>query len=419
MRASSPFLALALVSCAAPTEPGPVEPSTPEPQRLRVEYRGTVALEAHLARPGDTVPLELGWAQACAARVCAVERTTGEGDRARVVTIWSTPEAVWFEGAPARLPDQAAEHHRRLLRLFDPEVQTPRMLVRFPHPRLGTTTDRATYGDDTPDGVPAEVSIAFHDADTAWRGTLSLVAATPVSSLEPPPPPPPAEAPEPSLSDIEPGLWDVRIPAHDARSLVVEFPSFVVVLEAPWSSAVGEQVVDLVTDRTDKPIRYVVYSHHHPHYTGGLRAFMAAGASVVAPSEHADFVRGIAQLDFSYAPDRFAAAEIEAAVIAFDDTFTIAEAGRSIQLIDIGEQSRHTTAYTLVWLADAKTLIEGDLGWFVSEDGQVVVGERSAGLLEAIDDRHLPVDRLLQTWPVNSQSPTLTMDAFRAALQER
>lgn len=407
---------LAACAASASVEPSDVvqEPAAATP--VRAAYRGIVDLEAHLANPGDTVPLPLGWAQTCEeSGVCLVEQSTGEG--AEVERIWSTPEAVWGEGQPHRLSDEEALHHRRLLTLFENRDGRPEMAVKFTHPRLGTTTDRATYEARSPEGVAAAVSIDFHDGSVAWSGSLALESATSVDRLTVPDAPPAIEGLEPSIAKIGEGLWDVRLPSLDARSFVVEFESFVVTVEAPWSSAAGEQAVDLIVGQfPDKPIRYALYSHHHPHASGGLRAFMAAGATVVAPTAHEPYLSEVTGRDFSLAPDRLSKATGEPTTIAFDDTFTIAEAGKSLQVIDIGEQSRHTTHYMMFWVPDAKMLIQGDLGWFVAPDGNVRVGGRSAGLLEAIDTRELPVETLLQGWPVNSQPPTLPMATFRAAL---
>lgn len=417
MRHGSLLLLALLCSCrASPAKP----PLVDAPAAIvRVEYRGTIDLEDHLPNPGDTVPLDLTWAQTCIENTCLVEQTIGTGEQTQDMRIWSTPKATWIDGAPTRFSTEEASTHRRLLTLFSPSKPLPSATIRFAHPRLGTVSDRAIYEDYTPQGVPRRLSIDVHEADIAWRGPLSLHAVTPQPELvAPKPPPSPAEPPAPSLTALADGLWDVRVPAHDARSLVIEFASFVAVLEAPWSSSVGEQVVDLIANKfPDKPIRYVLYSHHHPHYTGGLRAFMAAGASVVAPTAHVDFVKSIADLDFSLAPDRLASTQQDPVVIAFDDTYSIEEAGHRVQVINIGERSHHTTAYNVFWLPEAKILIQGDLGWFATQDKTVTFGARSAGLLEAIDEHALPVETLVQTWPVNRQEPTLDMGTFRSLVE--
>lgn len=415
MRATSLWLvfvcACASTAAESPTPPTPQQ--TQSAQRLDVGYEGVVDLEAHLANPGDTVPLALRWVQRCADDVCLVERTTGEGENANTVRIWSSAEAVWTEGAEHRMNPFGAAHHRRLLQLFSPQSDVPSTELEYSHPRLGRSVDVATYKD------PATVDVDVHDADIAWRGTLSALEVANTPSLEAPDPPPAAEVPEPDIRKLGERLWDVRVPEHDARSFVVEFDSFVVAIEAPWSSQAGEHVVELVQKALpDKPIRYVLYSHHHPHYTGGLRAFMAAGATAVVPAAHQSFVRSIAGLDFSLRPDALAkAGPSDVALIPFEGSFTIAEGGVSLDAIDIGEQSNHTSAYTMVWLPESKTLIQGDLGWFTAPSGEIHVGGRSKGLLQAIDDRELPVEWMVQSWPVTTQEPMLGMGAFRAAVE--
>lgn len=406
-----------LFACACATTPAesrtPDLPPSPDAPRFDVAYEGVVELEAHLANPGDTVPLALRWAQHCEGEVCLVERTTGEGSDASTIKIWSTAEAVWIEGATHRMRPFGAAHHRRLLALV--RADTPKLDIEYAHPRLGRAHDVATY----PDGSPDVVSLDVHDADVAWRGTLQLREVDTSLALSPPLPPPATVSPSPDVRNLGDGLWDVRVPEYDARSFVVEFESFVVAFEAPWSSRAGEQVVDLIRETfPDKAIRYVLYSHHHPHYTGGLRAFMAAGATVVAPAVHRSFVRSIGELDFSLEPDAlFERGPTETAVIAFEGSFTIAEAGVSLEAIDIGERSNHTSAYTMAWLPQTKTLIQGDLGWFTAPDGEIRVGGRSKGLLQAIDEHGLSVERMVQSWPVNSQEPVLDMGAFRAAVE--
>ncbi len=393
----------------------PSEPTSSE-SFVSVMYAGEVELEAHLANPGDTVPVQLQWAQTCDERgTCLVEQTTGKGDDASTVRIWSVGDAVWVEGAESRSPAHEAVAHRRLLELFGHQEDVE---IRYVHPRLGVTFDRADFGTPGPSGQPKTVRIEHYGAELAWRGNLELgsVESLP-SALQPSDAPPKAESAEPSIQALGDGLWDVKIPEHDARSFVVELDTFVVVIEAPWSREDGQRVVDLVTDTLpDKPIRYVAYSHHHPHYTGGLPAFIAAGATLVVPEPHADFVRSVARFDFE--TDAPPPSADGLALETFVGRFAIQDGERKIEIFDIGEQSRHTAAYMVFWLPETRTLIEGDLGWFVDGQGGLMTGERSAGLLQAIDDRGLDVQTLLQTWPVVSQEPSLSMEAFRTAVKK-
>ena len=44
----------------------------------------------------------------------------------------------------------------------------------------------------------------------------------------------------------------------------------------------GQQYVDEIKKVTDKPIRYLIYSHHHFDHIAGGKAFKDAGASIIA-----------------------------------------------------------------------------------------------------------------------------------------
>src|SRR3954462_13541709 len=42
----------------------------------------------------------------------------------------------------------------------------------------------------------------------------------------------------------------------------------------------GQQYVDEIRRVTDKPIKYLIYSHHHFHHAAGGKAFKDAGAKI-------------------------------------------------------------------------------------------------------------------------------------------
>src|SRR5678816_4820214 len=101
----------------------------------------------------------------------------------------------------------------------------------------------------------------------------------------------------PTLTQIAPGVWSIDQDDVDSRSLVVEFADHLAVIEAAVGSANGERLVDTIQRQwPQKPIRYALFSHHHPHYTDGLRALIAAGATVVTTPGNEAYVRHIAEL---------------------------------------------------------------------------------------------------------------------------
>jgi len=100
---------------------------------------------------------------------------------------------------------------------------------------------------------------------------------------------PPVRVESQKLAD---GVWLVGGGSHN--SVAVEFRDFVAVVEAPLneerSLAVIAEVQKLVTN---KPIRYVVNTHHHFDHLGGLRTYVAQGATVVTHQRNRQFYEDV------------------------------------------------------------------------------------------------------------------------------
>lgn len=93
------------------------------------------------------------------------------------------------------------------------------------------------------------------------------------------------------------------------NSVLVEFRDFVVVVEAPLnderSQAVIAEVKRLVPN---KPIRYVINTHHHWDHSGGLRGYVAEGATIITHEENIPYYRQLmfGSNTWKLMPDRLA-----------------------------------------------------------------------------------------------------------------
>lgn len=88
------------------------------------------------------------------------------------------------------------------------------------------------------------------------------------------------------------GVWLIAGGSHN--SLAVDFRDFVTVIEAPLneerSLAVLAEVGRIIPN---KPIRYVVNTHHHFDHSGGLRTYMAQGATLVTAQSNKAFYENV------------------------------------------------------------------------------------------------------------------------------
>ena len=96
---------------------------------------------------------------------------------------------------------------------------------------------------------------------------------------------PPVRVQAEKLAD---GVWLLGGGSHN--SVAVEFRDFVTVVEAPLNEERSIAVIDEVHRVIpNKPIRYVVNTHHHFDHSGGLRTFVAEGAIVVTHEANRQF----------------------------------------------------------------------------------------------------------------------------------
>ncbi len=104
------------------------------------------------------------------------------------------------------------------------------------------------------------------------------------------------------MAELAPGVWRAEGGTH--HSLVVEQPNQIVIVEAPQSFARTRAVLDTVRARfRGKPVGAVVNTHHHWDHSGGIRAVIAAGHTLVTHPRNEAFVRGVATARRTLEPD--------------------------------------------------------------------------------------------------------------------
>ena len=147
-----------------------------------------------------------------------------------------------------------------------------------------TTTSFSNYADAggfvlphelsrTVDGLPSTDLLVTQTVNGEIR---DLAAPAGVASAAEPEPEPATV----TVEELASGVWFLAGQSH--HSVLVEFSEYTVLVEAPQHDtrtlAVIEQARELVPD---KPLRYVVNTHHHFDHSGGLRAAVAEGLTVI------------------------------------------------------------------------------------------------------------------------------------------
>ncbi len=90
-------------------------------------------------------------------------------------------------------------------------------------------------------------------------------------------------------------------------TIVVEMKDHLVVVEGPLYEERTAPVVKSIQEKfPNKPIRYVIPTHHHLDHAGGIRAMMATGAAIVTPFSAKEFYTQVARSTHTRRPDSLA-----------------------------------------------------------------------------------------------------------------
>ena len=93
------------------------------------------------------------------------------------------------------------------------------------------------------------------------------------------------------------------------RAIAVDFKDYIVVIEGATND---ERANAVITEAKrlipNKPISYVVNTHQHFDHSGGLRAFVAEGATVITHEVNKPYYEKIWAAPHTLSPDRQATA---------------------------------------------------------------------------------------------------------------
>lgn len=245
---------------------------------------------------------------------------------------------------------------------FDAQHRLTNVATKLANPVLGDTDLAATYSDyKTFNGVQFPAKIAMVQGGfPLWE--LNITTVTPNAPFDLPVPDivasatiPPVQATSNKLAE---GVWHVTGGSH--HSVVVEFKDYVAVVEAPLderrSNAVLGETKKLVPN---KPVRYVLTTHHHFDHSGGLRTYVAEGATVVTHSTNIPYFTKTLVAPATLVPDAQSKNPKKPKFLGVSNKFVLTDGTQTIEVYAT-DGDTHTGEYTLVYLPGPKILVEAD-----------------------------------------------------------
>ncbi len=169
--------------------------------------------------------------------------------------------------------------------------------------------------------------------------------------------------------EIAPGVFfryssisatDMTVPFGGSNNTWIVFKDYVVVIDANFPKEAGD-VIAAIKKTTNKPIKYVLDTHHHGDHAYGNCIWAKEGAKIVAHTK-------AARLLASNGPKQWEDAakgrkdikdnELKQADITFDDKYVLEDDTQRVEFLHFGHS--HTSGDAVAYLPKLKILCTGD-----------------------------------------------------------
>ena len=126
--------------------------------------------------------------------------------------------------------------------------------------------------------------------------------------------------------------------------------------DAPSLAAILDEARKLVPG---KPIKYLVNTHNHFDHAGGIRAYVAEGATVITQPANKPFYEQVWKAPAHSRARRLSKNPKKASFITFKDKYVLTDGGSSIEVYQV-DGDNHNAGISIVYLPKEKILVEAD-----------------------------------------------------------
>jgi glyoxylase-like metal-dependent hydrolase (beta-lactamase superfamily II) len=175
----------------------------------------------------------------------------------------------------------------------------------------------------------------------------------------PPAGPPAAAAAPPQPVKLGEGIWQLN--PNGEGSILVEFKDYVVMVEAPGGDAVTTASIEQAKRLApNKPIKYVINSHHHADHAGGMRAYVAEGIPIITHESHRKYYEEqIFKNPHSLNPDRLARMPRPPMLETMKDKRVITDGTMTLEIYLMKDQP-HSEGLLMMYVPKEKIIMQAD-----------------------------------------------------------
>ena len=286
----------------------------------------------------------------------------------RMLALWATPQGFVKAAMANNATTKGNEvsftvgGKYKMTGTVNSKGQVEKVRTWIDHPIVGDMPVETTYtGYKDFGGVMFPSRIAqTQDGYPSLDLTISAVTANPAVDIAVPDnvrsfTPPPVRVDSKQMAQ---GVYYLTGGSH--HSLAIEMKDHIVVVDSPNNEARASAVLAKAKELIpNKPIRYLVTSHHHWDHLGGIRTAIDEGATIVTYQSNKAFLERVAKTPHTVVPDKLAASKKAVKIQTVGDKGILTDGTRTIELHRlIGYE--HTGDMMVVYLPKEKLLGEPD-----------------------------------------------------------
>ena len=161
------------------------------------------------------------------------------------------------------------------------------------------------------------------------------------------------------LTEVAKGVWHITGGTH--HSMVIEMNDHLIVAEAPLYEERSQAVLaELEKKFPGKPVRSVINTHFHNDHSGGLRAYVAVGATVVTGKENEKFFQAMFSAPHTRVPDSLQRTSKPAVIETVQaEKKVLTDDERNVEVYPVS--TSHAEGMLVVYLPREKLLFVSDL----------------------------------------------------------
>src|SRR5206468_1832153 len=182
-----------------------------------------------------------------------------------------------------------------------------------------------------------------------------LAAPAAAASAAPVVGPPPATV---TAEELAKGIWFLGGQSH--HSVLVEFADHLTLIEAPQNDTRALAVIAKAKSlRPEKPLTQVINTHHHFDHSGGIRAAVAEGLTVITHTANAAFYQDAVARPHTIVPDALAKAPKPLTVTPVDEELELKDGTMTVNVYHVAGNP-HADTMLMAYFPKEKILVEVD-----------------------------------------------------------